>query len=95
MPTRVEFLSSPQAQRVPPRQPEQLRSHQKIDTHGSNDHACHRDCNYRFDEDNQVVDDRPVRGVVWWVLGAEGGREGEGGWAGGGSYTMQRRCLYR
>ena len=60
VPTRVEFLSPPLAQRVPPQQPEQLLSHQKIDTHGSNDHACHRGCNSRFDESNQVVDDRPA-----------------------------------
>ena len=56
----VEFLSPPQAQRVPLRQPEHLRSHQKIDTLGSSDHACHRSCNSRFDEGNQVVDDRLV-----------------------------------
>ena len=55
VPTRVEFLFPP-----PPQQPEHLRSHQKIDTHGSNDHACHRGCNSRFDEGSQVVDDRPV-----------------------------------
>ena len=60
VPTRVESLFPPQAQRVPLRQPEHLRSHQKIDTHGSNDRACHRGCNSRFDEGNQVVDDRPV-----------------------------------
>ena len=50
----------PQAQRVPPRQPEHLRSHQKIDTLGSNVHVCHRDCIFLIDEGNQVVDDRPV-----------------------------------
>ena len=61
MPTRIEFLSPPQAQQLPLRQPEHLRSHQKINTRGSNDHACHRGCNSRFDEGNQVVDDRPVR----------------------------------
>ena len=60
VPTRVEFLSLPQAQRVPPTQPEPLPSHQSIDTHGSNDHACHRGCNSLFDEGSQVVDDRPV-----------------------------------
>ena len=58
--TRVEFLYPNQAQRVPPQQPEHLRSHQKIDTHGSNDRACHRGCNSLFDEGNQVVGDRPV-----------------------------------
>ena len=58
--TRVEFLFPPQALRVAPQQPEHLRSHQKIDTLGSNDHACHRGCNSRFDEGNHVVDDRPV-----------------------------------
>ena len=52
--------SPPQAQRVPHQQPEHLRSHQKIDTHGSNDHACHTGCISRFDEGSQVVDDRPV-----------------------------------
>ena len=46
----LNFSLLPQAQRVPPRQPEHLPSHQKIDTHGSNDHACHRGCNFRFDE---------------------------------------------
>ena len=50
VPTRVEFLFLPQAQRVPLRQPEHMRSHQKIDTHGSNDHACHRGCNSSFDD---------------------------------------------
>ena len=48
MPTRVEFLFPPQSQRVPLRQPEHLRSHQKIDTHGSTGHACHRGCNSRL-----------------------------------------------
>ena len=60
VPTRVGFLSPPPAQRVPPRQLEHLRSHQKIDTLDSNVHVGHRDCNLRFDEGNQVVDDRPV-----------------------------------
>ena len=50
VPTRVGFLSLPQAQRVPPLKPEHLRSHQKIDTLDSNVHVCHRDCNFRFDE---------------------------------------------
>ena len=45
--TRFEFLS-PQG------------SHLKINTPGSNDHACHRGCNSRFDEDNQVVHDPRV-----------------------------------
>ena len=53
-------FSPPQAQRVPPQQPEHLRCHQKIDTLDSHVHACHRGCNSRSDEGNQVVDDRPV-----------------------------------
>ena len=61
VPTRVGFPSPPDAQRVPPRQPEHLHSHQKIDTLDSNVHVCHRDCNFRFDEGNHVVDDRPFQ----------------------------------
>ena len=48
VPTRVEFLSLTQAQRFPPRQPEHLRSYQKIDTLVSNVHVCHRDLQLSF-----------------------------------------------